>query len=124
MEWRLIFPWGAMSLAGSRQQPQARPFGKMTFKETVFEPIMGSWLVRMQLCVKQTQKTTRNDKPDGGKTIRRNGKCPRLDGNVAGLPKPMCYTATISCLVQAYNSRMTHLGHKKDHHSILFTLST
>jgi len=51
--------------------------------------------------------------------IAQNGQSPWLVGDVAGQPKPMCYTDGISCSKQANNCSRIHFRFRRDHQSIL-----
>jgi hypothetical protein len=59
-----------------------------------------------------------------GQNIALNGQGPRCFGDVPAQPQSMCYTERILRSKLANNGCRTHLGHRRDRHSILVTLST
>ena len=53
------FPLAEMLLAGGSQNPQARPFAKMSLYCSLLEPITGFWQAPTRNWIQQTQKLTR-----------------------------------------------------------------
>jgi len=56
--------------------------------------------------------------------IAQNGQGSRLFGDVAGQPKPTCYTKGIPCSKKADDRCRIHFGHGRDRQIILVTLPT
>jgi len=58
------------------------------------------------------------------RNIAQNGQGPLLFGDVAGQPKPPCYTEGILCSIPADGSHRIHFRYQRDHQRILVKLST
>jgi len=120
-----IVPLGEVLLAGGNEKPHARPFAKMGLQGYVPQPVTGYCQAMTQRWLRRTQKITRKWRESGrAKHIAQNGQGPQRFGDVAGQPKPMCYTEGISCSNPDVDSRRVHFGYIRDLQSILITLLT
>jgi len=72
----------------------------------------------------ERRKHLRNEEWGRGKKFAQNGQGPRFMGDVAGQPKPTCYTEGISISQHPADSHRIHLGYGSDRQSILVTIWT